>query len=402
MAVVVSPYVGNARGKLGEGVFYRAKGNTIVRGYNPAPQNRRTVSQQTQRAVFSSAVKFYSRGVQNLFQFAFENKKTTESDYNAFMRYNSQMGMYFGPEQNQNDFYPAIGEWVLSRGSLGNIRTLMVDDSKIVARLYSNWQSSQEPTTWGQVSELLVGLGFAQGDFLTWLGINTNDLPSSEGEPIEDAIDEPIWTIKQVQIDVSSSADPEDLGVFVTFTPSQLDLSMDVGLDDGTICGGSIVWSRVVNGSVRVSNSQLQLNALGKLALQYGRSDTWLAIVMEAWNTEQIAILQGSLSQAQRAVQQVQIYVPWTYPCSTDAITAGSMLISEPVSLNDIAEHLRFSIEDLSGQTASVEGEEVQFRFTGASGYIMVVHLVLNGQTIISIELMGDFPDSTVNGIQWV
>lgn len=402
MAVVVSPYVGNARGKLGEGVFYRAKGNTVVRGYNPAPQNRRTVSQQTQRAVFSSAVKFYSRGVQNLFQFAFEGKKTTESDYNAFMRYNSQLGMYFGPEQNQNDFYPAIGEWVLSRGSLGNIRTLMVDDSGVVARFYGMWESSQEPRTWGQVSELLVGLGFVQGDFLTWLGINTNDLPSSEGEPIEDAIDEPIWTIKQVQIDVSSSASPIDLGVFVTFSPSQLDISMDVGLDDGTICGGSIVWSRVINGTVRVSNSQLLLNTLGKTALQYGRSDTWLAIVMEAWDAEQVAILQGSLSQAQRAADVVQIYAPWQYPVAVEDTIDNPFLISEPVTLQMIAEHLRFSLEDISTMSAAVIGSVVQYTSSGISGDLTVRAEVLNGQTLIIISASGDFFQSTLNGINWV
>lgn len=402
MAVVVSPYVGNARGKLGEGVFYRSKGNTVVRGYNPAPQNRRTVSQQTQRAVFSSAVKFYSRGVQNLFQFAFEGKKTTESDYNAFMRYNSQLGMYFGPEQNQNDFYPAIGEWVLSRGSLGNIRTLMVDDSKIVARLYGNWESSQEPQTWGQVSELLVGLGFAQGDFLTWLGINTNDLPSSEGEPIEDAIDEPIWTIKQVQIDVSSSADPEDLGVFVTFSTQQLDLSIDVGLDDGTICGGSIVWSRVINGTVRVSNSQLQLNALGKLALQYGRSDTWLAIVMEAWDTEQVAILQGSLSQAQRAANEVQLYYSFSLPETLQYITGSVVLISEPVTLAQIAEHFKFSFEGSIPATASVQSSLVVYTVTGVSGEISITAEILNGQTVLTIDGSEDCLELTVNALQWI
>lgn len=297
MAVINSPYVGNARGKLGEAVFYRSKGNTIARGYNPEPKNRRTVSQQSQRSVFSAAVKFYARGVQNLFLFAFENKKPQESDYNAFMRYNANRGMYFGPAQNDDDTYPALGEFVLTRGSLGSFNIRLSPGGPVFDIPLADLSAT--PTTLGELSAALVTAGLMDGDIMTFLGITTDCGAGTPSRPVELGSEVPEWHLQQFTLDLSSTDTLASLGIVCTYapTPGILSVSIDnFGVYDEAIASGSVVVSRQEGGLLRVSNSSLLLNDAASEALLYGRGLTWRASVLAAWNAEQRSILQGGIS----------------------------------------------------------------------------------------------------------
>lgn len=60
MARINSPFVGVARGKLGEGVYTTRFGETIVRAYQPNVFNPRTLGQQDNRVVMASAAKLAS------------------------------------------------------------------------------------------------------------------------------------------------------------------------------------------------------------------------------------------------------------------------------------------------------------------------------------------------------
>ena len=83
-----SLFFGNASGKLGQVVLSTMKGQQIARAWQPKVANPKTSQQQLQRAKFANSVKFFKRAQQNLFKFAFEDRRKNESDYNAFMRHN--------------------------------------------------------------------------------------------------------------------------------------------------------------------------------------------------------------------------------------------------------------------------------------------------------------------------
>lgn len=73
-----------------------------------------------QRAKFANAVKFYKKAVQNFFKFAFEDKKKSESDYNAFMRHNVMNSTLLMKGNVDDAYFPALGRWQMSSGSLPN------------------------------------------------------------------------------------------------------------------------------------------------------------------------------------------------------------------------------------------------------------------------------------------
>lgn len=114
--------LGYARGKVGDIVFQRRKGEQIIKARNRNPNNPRTWSQQMQRVRMYAPVAFYKKAIENFFRFAFETKKPNETDYNAFMRenLNAFQGPYFTRSQVQQKF-PVLAPYIMSTGNLGQI-----------------------------------------------------------------------------------------------------------------------------------------------------------------------------------------------------------------------------------------------------------------------------------------
>ena len=110
--------MGYARGAVGDLVFSRVKGNQVTKARNRQPSNPKTSKQVYQRAKFINAVRFYQRGVQNLFKFAYEDKTAQESDFNAFMRHNTSRAIPVGKNASEESIYPAISNWITSFGTL--------------------------------------------------------------------------------------------------------------------------------------------------------------------------------------------------------------------------------------------------------------------------------------------
>lgn len=356
MAVVNSPYVGIARGKLGDGVFYRSKANTVLRGYNPAPQNRRTAPQQVQRSLFSSAVKFFSRGVQNLFMFAFEGKRKNESDYNAFMRYNSQRGIYFGPQQNDNDAYPALGRWVMTRGSLGTL-PLLFSEYGIGIRFTGSFPTDGL-TTWGAISSALISSGLCQqGDFLTFLFIDTQSRTGNASAPVTVGSSVPNWILRQVTIDATSTVSPTEFGIAMRGnTASRIDLYFaPVSYSPQYIQAGTVVLSRAAGGNVYVSNSELQLNDAASVAYSFGRTASWQLAVLEAWSYEQQSILQGGISE--NAVSQETTYrlvKSFSTPIATNLLTDQFLQVVPAVSVSQLEQMIVLATNGDNDITADV------------------------------------------------
>lgn len=121
--------LGYSQGSVGDVTFYRSGGSQRARARNRNPSNPRSGMQQTQRALFTNCVKFHKLAVAKFFKFAFENKKPNESDYNAFMRENLKRGVMMSRTAYNVESYIALGNWLLSRGSLPTIYNSNTDST---------------------------------------------------------------------------------------------------------------------------------------------------------------------------------------------------------------------------------------------------------------------------------
>lgn len=85
MAQISSPFVGIAKGKLGEGVYYRAGGKTLARARNRNPRNPKSTAQCMQRLTFSSATRT-AKLLREVIDHSFEGVEYGQVSVNHFVK----------------------------------------------------------------------------------------------------------------------------------------------------------------------------------------------------------------------------------------------------------------------------------------------------------------------------
>lgn len=301
-----------ASGKLGEVVLSQVKGQQISRAYQPKVANPRSTGQTLQRVKFSNAVKFYKHATQALFKFAYEDKRKNESDYNAFMRKNSNMAAYVTRDSYLNQFYPAIGNQLLvADGSLPSLPLVKNDALGIELSLGTEDFSSNTDATVAELSSRFIKLyNFAEGDILTFVVVRNEeakDITSKPTQPTE-------WLINQIVISTTNSAKLADVfgaqnGVRFgtskswsiqgnTGAEKKLLAGADSSSSDGWIVGAALIQSRNVAGQkLLVSRSYLINNKQAAAFYDASIQPAYINQALNTWGRTQDAILQGGLAK---------------------------------------------------------------------------------------------------------
>lgn len=89
-----SLFFGNARGKLGETVFYRAGGEQRNRTYIKDVKNPKTIAQMTQRILTLNPISMF-KNMKPIIQQSFTERKANQSSYNKFVQENSSAKKFF-------------------------------------------------------------------------------------------------------------------------------------------------------------------------------------------------------------------------------------------------------------------------------------------------------------------
>ena len=298
-----SLFFGNASGKLGQVVLSTMKGQQIARAWQPKVANPKTSQQQLQRAKFANAVKFFKRAQQNLFKFAFEDKRIHESDYNAFMRHNVVSSALLDRSVFDNFYYPAIAnDWLLSYGSLGNIIAENEESDKARVSLLSLPLGTGEISnlTIASASQALVSNYKAiNGDYVTLVGVKSFVKTLND-----DADVAPEWHIVQFVVDTTNT------GKLVEYLVKQDETASSFFAKDGMEPANiifeyeydgcawlGVILSRVTANGVKVSTSYLAPNYYAyeiyqeSLALPYRQS------ALNSWGRSSEPVLKGGIAK---------------------------------------------------------------------------------------------------------
>lgn len=296
--------LGYGRGAVGDVVFSRVKGQQIAKARNRMPANPRTKTQMAQRSRFVSAVKFFSTGNQAQFKFAYEDRKSTESDYNAFMRHNANQGIYLTPEASANTSFPKMGKFLVSKGSLSGERLMKVQISAQSQNKQAIMYLDEEldmPTTVGALAEQLIAANpYLAGKILTFFKVDCGAVVKNDGQ-IDTSLPtyDPRWYIGQIVMDVTDTTPLENVGIsilsnndgrFVHVTSPALS-------EDQVWCAGAIVSQRV-NGELKVSTcSTFDCCSTGATKfVDYYSRNPWLTEVYRAWEAQDTAVLAGGIA----------------------------------------------------------------------------------------------------------
>ena len=299
-----SLFFGNASGKLGQVVLSTVKGQQIARAWQPKVANPKTSQQQLQRAKFANSVKFFKRAQQNLFKFAFEDKRKNESDYNAFMRHNVVSSAVLDRSVYDNFNYPAFADnWLLSYGSLGEINADNEQSSKEVVQLLDFPLGTGEipNLTIASASQAFVDKYKAiNGDYVTLVGVFSPAKSLTDDPKIA-----PDWHIVQFVVDTNNT------GKLVENLKKQDGGAQNFFGKDGkepaniifSITSNSSAWlgiilSRVTANGVKVSTSNLMPNYYAyeiyknSLELPYRQS------ALNSWGRSSEPILKGGIAKS--------------------------------------------------------------------------------------------------------
>lgn len=280
-------FLGNGGGRVGNVVLATVNGEQITRVYQPNVKNPKSTPQMTQRAKFANSVKFYKRAVQNFFQFAYEDKKKNESYYNAFMRHNIERSYLLKKEQVDNPFFPALGDWMLTSGSIGQPVSVAFSGKTLSIAVGG--------TTVGAVSAALINKGFAAGDIVTIVTITSG--VSNLNVDLATLNEQPAWKIYQFIIAPSDTTNLENIASRGVNSFSLAATTGAINLTHTAAAGwGAFIVTRKVNNKVYATNSFLLGDAAAQAMTTAAATENWIASVPPTWSASGEAILKGSIA----------------------------------------------------------------------------------------------------------
>lgn len=286
--------LGYARGKVGDLVFQRRKGEQITKARNRNPNNPRTWAQQMQRVRMYAPVAFYKKAVENFYRFAFENKKPNETDYNAFIRenLNAFQGPYFTRSQVQQK-YPALAPYIVSSGNLQGLTDIQLGVTTTVISVETMGVSIEitDETTVRELSQAFINqAGMQNGDMVTALMINVSGLTTTNGQV--NYTGETVFAYKQFIVDLENTGLLTDVypNVIETGRGERVSFQFRGTWTANSATGGAMIVTRRSNGKISASTSRLLLNTAAQTYFETMSTTQQLLIAAQSYDAQYSAL----------------------------------------------------------------------------------------------------------------
>lgn len=267
MAIVKNFWLINQSKKLAGAVIYQAMGQTRSRELAASVSNPRTVSQMNQRVKWANLVNFY-RINSGWMKFAYETKKTNQSEYNKFMSLNVSNSRIFLPKSLAAQGACVVDSYVMTQGSLASIE-ITPDDGLWYTNLFLGEDAVlTQNSTIGEVSQMLLenNPAIREGDQLSFIRFSQLTNPSTGV---------PYVVVRKYEIIIKA----DDPRPFYEFMPMKYISAEQNGsqvcimvADSGNAGGFLLCLSRTVGGKTYVSTQSIVVANNDALIAQYSSS----------------------------------------------------------------------------------------------------------------------------------
>ena len=158
-----SLFWGNAVGKLGESVFYRANGQQRNRTYLKEIKNPKTRAQMTNRVKWANVINTW-RLLKPFIAMGMQNRPTRQSDYNAFVSMNVRASSAYLLKDEAKQNGTLLAPYFVTSGTLGNRSMASAAETGIAVGEFN-----LETGSIGELSTAIINqnVGFAIGDQIT-------------------------------------------------------------------------------------------------------------------------------------------------------------------------------------------------------------------------------------------
>lgn len=292
MAIIKSGGIRNLIGRVGGNVYYMNKGQNIARELAPSISNPQSAAQQEQRMRWANLVSFYRANQPWQKRGAFESKKQTWSDYNAFVSANSKVSPVYLTKQQAEQGGSVVAPYTVTKGSLPSVGLFSWEGQEMFCSdLYVGDLTISGATTASQLSAALRdnNNGLQEGDQLSFI------LNIQQTNP--DKV--PFITARYYEfiIDSSDSRTLATIGLEgVIIADEYEDMRRLCFAHDGVVCGGAIIVSRTTSGNIKVSTQSLVLTKAMQAYLADYTSDAALQRAARSYGENEANFLASGYS----------------------------------------------------------------------------------------------------------
>lgn len=267
MAIVKNFWLVNQSKKLAGAVIYQAMGQTRSRELAASVSNPRTVSQMNQRVKWANLVNFY-RINSGWMKFAYETKKTNQSEYNKFMSLNVSNSRIFLPKSLAAQGACVVDSYLMTQGSLASIEVTKNSTFWSTNLYIGGDHALSANVTIGEVSQWLLenNPAIREGDQLSFIRFSQLTSPSTGV---------PYVVVRKYEVIIKA----DDTRPFYEFMPieyivddPEADITSIAVLDSGNAGGFLLCLSRTVGGKTYVSTQSIIVANNDALIAQYSSS----------------------------------------------------------------------------------------------------------------------------------
>lgn len=251
MAIVHNVWLRGTKKRIGGTVYYVNKGQTLWRELAPTVSNPRTPAQMSTRVRLANLVQLYKAG-RGWMKAAFENKKQTQSDYNAFVSANLANANVYLTKQQVAAGAGVVAPVVITKGSMPPV-SLTLQGEVLVSDILIGELSVADPTV-GDISQAILNNnpGISEGDQLSL--IQYVQQTGADGTPYV------VCRAYEMIIDRTNTSS------FYDFMPEYVNVSGSSAAsstlninEDAPMGGYAFIISRTVGSTIRVSSQSLVL-----------------------------------------------------------------------------------------------------------------------------------------------
>lgn len=296
MAIVKNFWLQNQKKKLAGAVIYQAMGQTRSRELAASVANPRTLAQMEQRTKWANLVNFY-RANASWMKYAYETKKSNQSEYNKFMSLNVPSARIYLPKSIASQGGCIVNAYQMTQGSLASIE-VQAGDNRWVTNLILPAEFEFSPlSTVGEVSAALIQQNPAirEGDQISFIRL-TQQVNSNTGVPFV--------VVRKYEVIINSN----DFRPFYDFMPAdyieahssgnQLAITVE---NSGNAGGFLLVLSRTIGGKTYVSTQSIIVANNSALITQYSSAAAQQAAIDSYGESEDAFLTSTTAAENEQA-----------------------------------------------------------------------------------------------------
>lgn len=295
MAIVQNFWLDGASKRLAGAVIYNAMGQTRARRLATSVTNPRTEAQMNQRVKWANLVNLY-RVNSDWMKYAYETKKTTQSEYNKWMSLNVTNSRIYLTKQLAAAGACVVDAYTITQGSLPSIENTQGGSGIYLSNIYIGNIDTIVDFTVAEIStEILANNpGIREGDQISLIRLS-QQTNADTGVPYV--------IVRKYEMIVSTSNNnpitnylPSDI-----VSPQPSGNNEVLGLDLGSRVGGfAWILSRTVAGKTYVSTQTIVPVNNGALISLYS-SDAAYRAAIESYGTAEDAFLSSASANTSSA-----------------------------------------------------------------------------------------------------